>query len=147
MKVILKKDVPSLGKRGATVEVAEGYARNYLIPRDLATVASEGALKALAMEQKATEAKKARQEVEARALAERLSRLEVVIPARMGEGGRLFGSVTAKDVAEALARQGVTLDKRKLEVEEPIKQLGTYRIPVKLHPKVHSELAVRVIPG
>ncbi len=147
MKVILKKDVPGLGKRGATVEVSEGYARNYLIPRDLAAVASAGALKALAVEQQAAEAKRTREEAEARALGDRLARLEVVIPARLGEGGRLFGSVTAKDIVEALAKQGVELDKRKLEVAEPIKQLGTYRIPVKLHPKVHLELAVKVVQG
>ncbi|MGE5553781.1 MAG: 50S ribosomal protein L9 [Betaproteobacteria bacterium] len=147
MKVILKKDVPNLGKRGDTVEVSEGYARNYLIPRDLAAVASEGALKALAVERRAAEAKKAREEAEARELRERLAKLEVVIPAKLGEAGRLFGSVTAKDVVEALLKQGIELDKRKLELAEPIKQLGTYRVPVKLHPKVHLELAVRVIPG
>ncbi|HHW15327.1 MAG TPA: 50S ribosomal protein L9 [Firmicutes bacterium] len=147
MKVILKQDVPNLGQRGAAIEVSEGYARNYLIPRGLAAVASEGALKALAVEQKAAAARKAREEAEARALGERLAGLELVIPAKLGEGGRLFGSVTAKDIAAALETRGVKLDKRKLELAEPIKQLGTYQVPVKLHPKVHLNLAVKVVAG
>jgi large subunit ribosomal protein L9 len=144
MKVILKKDVPSLGKKGATVEVSEGYARNYLIPRDLASHATEGALKALAVEQKAVSTKKAREEAEAKALGDKLEKLQVVITAKLGEAGRLFGSVTAKDIAEALARQGVALDKRKLELSEPIKQLGTYEVLVKLHPTAHVTLKVTV---
>lgn len=147
MKVILKQDVPNLGRRGAAIEVSEGYARNYLIPRGLAAVASEGALKALAVEQKAAAARKAREESEARALGEKLAGLELVIPAKLGEGGRLFGSVTAKDIAAALEARGVKLDKRRLELAEPIKQLGTYEVAVKLHPKVHLNLAVKVVAG
>lgn len=147
MKVILKQDVPSLGQKGATVEVSEGYARNYLIPRDLAATATEGALKALAVAQKAVEHRKSREEAEAKALAERLAKLEVVIKANMGEAGRLFGSVTSKDIVEALAAKGVSLDKRKIELAEPLKQLGTYQVEVKLHPKVHLKLAVKVVPS
>ncbi|MGE5509473.1 MAG: 50S ribosomal protein L9 [Chitinophagales bacterium] len=145
MKVILKQDVPTLGKRGATVEVSEGYARNFLMPRGLAVEASEGALKALAVEKKVAENKAAKEEAEARALGEKLKGLEVVIPAKMGEGGRLFGSVTAKDIADALAKQKIKLDKKKLELEEPLKHLGTYEVTVKLHPKVHVSLKVQVV--
>lgn len=147
MKVILLKDVPNLGKRGTSVEVSEGYGRNFLMPRGLAKEASEGALKALAAEQKAAATRLAREEAEARALGEKLSQLEVVVPAKMGEGGRLFGSVTSKDVAAALEARQITLDKRKIALEEPIKQLGTYQVPVKLHPKVHVNLTVHVKQG
>lgn len=147
MKVILVKDVPNLGKRGATVEVSEGYARNYLIPRGLVKEASEGALKALAVEQKAAAARMAREEAEARALGEKLAATDVVIPAKLGEGGRLFGSVTAKDIAAALEAKHLKLDKRKIELAEPIKHLGTYQVPVKLHPKVHLTLSVKVVQG
>lgn len=147
MKVILKKDVATLGKKGATVEVSEGYARNFLIPRDLAAPATEGALKALAVEQKAVAHRLEREEAEAKALGEKLAKLEVVIPAKVGEAGRLFGSITAKDVADQLAKLGAAVDKRKLELSEPIKQLGTYQLEAKLHPKVHVKLSVKVVQG
>lgn len=145
MKVILKQDVATLGKRGATVEVSEGYARNFLMPRGLVVEASEGALKVLAMEKKVADNKAAKEEAEAKALGEKLGSVEVVVPAKMGEGGRLFGSVTAKDIVEALAKQKIKLDKKKLELEEPLKHLGTYEVPVKLHPKVHVNLKVQVV--
>ena len=145
MKVILKQDVATLGKRGATVEVSEGYARNFLMPRGLAVEASEGALKALAVEKKVADNKAAKEEAEARALGQKLAELEVVVPAKMGEGGRLFGSVTAKDITDALAKQKVKLDKKKLELPEPLKHLGTYEVAVKLHPKVHVNLKVKVV--
>lgn len=145
MKVILKQDVATLGKRGATVEVSEGYARNFLMPRGLVVEASEGALKVLAMEKKVADNKTAKEEAEAKALGEKLGSVEVVVPAKMGEGGRLFGSVTAKDIVEALAKQKIKLDKKKLELEEPLKHLGTYEVPVKLHPKVRVNLKVQVV--
>lgn len=146
MKVILLKDVPGQGKRGEVVNVAEGYARNYLLPRGLASEASKGKMKELEARQQATAQKEQKIAEEARALAARLNNLTVVIGTKTGEGGRLFGSVNNKDVADALAAQHrVELDKKKLVLKEPIKQLGLYSITAKLHPAVSAEIKVQVI--
>lgn len=148
MKVILKQDVKNLGPAGKAVEVAEGYARNYLIPRGLATVATAGNLKVLEQQKQADANRKAKEEQEAEKLSTALSRVEVVIGARTGEGGKLFGSVTAKDVADALQRDnGLVVDKRKIELAEPIKALGTYKLTARLHPRVTAEIKVRVVEG
>jgi large subunit ribosomal protein L9 len=146
MKVILLKDVPGQGKRGDTVNVAEGYARNYLFPRGLATEASAGKMKEMADRRQAQALKEQKIEQEARELAARLDRVTVVIKTKTGEGGRLFGSVNNKDVADALAAQHkITLDKKKLVVKEPIKQLGVYSATARLHPSVHAEIKVEVV--
>lgn len=146
MKVILQKDVPGQGKRGDVISVADGYARNYLIPRGLAVAASKGKMKELAERRRAVALKEKRIEEEARELAARLGSLTVVVETKAGEGGRLFGSVNNKDIAEALAAQhNIALDKKKLALEEPIKQLGTYSVPAKLHPAVQAEIEVQVV--
>lgn len=147
MKVILQADVPGLGKRGDVVEVSEGYARNYLLPRRLAQEASPGALRAvthLAQEKQ----KKADRELEqARRQAGRLEGRLVTVRARAGEAGKLFGSVTARDVAEAIVSQfSLTVDRRKVLLDEPIKAVGTYPVRIHLHPGVDVTVQVRVIP-
>jgi len=146
VKVILLKDVPGQGKRGDVLNVAEGYARNYLLPRGLATEASQGKINELAVRQQAQALKEKKIEQEARELAARLDNLKVVIKAKVGEGGRLFGSVNNKDISDALAGQhNIVLDKKKLVVKEPIKQLGVYTVIAKLHPVVQAEVKVEVV--
>ena len=146
MKIVLTKDVPGQGKQGAVINVAEGYARNYLLPRGLAVEASKGKMNELAVRQQAQEAKESRIEQEAKVMAARLDNIKVVVKAKKGEGGRLFGSVNNKDIADALAGQHkIMLDKKKLVVKEPIKQLGVFTVTAKLHPAVQAEIEVEVV--
>jgi len=146
MKVILLKDVPGQGRQGDVINVAEGFARNYLFPRGLAGEASKGRLKELADRRQATAIKEQKIEQAARELAARLNNLTVVIKTKTGEAGRLFGSVNNKDIADALADQyKIKLDKKKLLVKEPIKQLGKYTVTAKLHSVVQAEINVEVV--
>lgn len=145
MKVILQQDVKNLGKKGAVVEVAEGYARNFLFPRKLAVEATQGQMKELDMK-KAAEARKQQQiEDEARQLADKLKDLVVKIATKSGDGGRLFGSITNKDIADILAKQyKITIDKKKIELKDNIKSLGVYPVNAKLHPNVQTTFRVQV---
>lgn len=145
MKVILIQDVKALGKKGDIKEVAEGYARNFLIPRGLVVEASGGHLKEHQSQEKRQEAKVAKALTAAENLAKKIDGLNLEVVAKVGEGGRLFGSVTSADVAKALKEKGFDIDKRKIELGEAIKSLGTYSVRVKLHPNVdsHVELVVR----
>ena len=148
MKVILIQDVKTLAKKGAVVEVAEGYARNFLFPRNLAKEATLVNMKEL--EHKNTlEAKKKHQILdEAKVLANKISTITVTISTKAGEGGRLFGSVTSKDIVEILeSKHKIVVDKRKVELKEPIKTLGVYQAIVKLHPDVTGEFKIQVIEG
>ena len=145
MKVILLKDVKNLGKKNDVIEVAEGYARNYLIPRGLAAEASAGNLKQREQELATQSRKRQREEEQAQAIAQKLAGLRLQIKVKAGEGGRLFGSVTSADLAKELERHGIAVDKRRIELEEPIKQVGSYEIPVKLYPGVQATLAVTVV--
>lgn len=146
MKVILQVDVKALGKKGDLVEVAEGYARNFLIPRGLAKVANESNLRALRAEQSQAAAKAQRELEEAKRVAAELEKAPIAIAGKTGGAGRLFGSVTAQDIAAAVkAKTGVQLDKRKIQLDEPIKALGTYRVPVRVHPQVEAVLTVQVV--
>jgi len=145
MKVILQANVKKLGNKGDLIDVAEGYARNFLIPRGLAVVANEGNVKSLQTAKSHAKARVEREESLAREVAARLEKLTIKIEAKTGESGRLFGSVTAADIADAVKKSaGVDLDKRKIELDEPIKVLGRYRIPVGLHPGVVAHLNVNV---
>lgn len=145
MKVILTAEVKSLGKKGKICEVSDGYARNFLFPKGLAVEATQGNLNDLASKKANEDRKKAKEKQDAQALAEKLSSITVEVHTKIGEGGRLFGSVTNKEIAEALkSKYGVEIDKRKLEVKEPIKALGSYSIPTKLHPEVSAQLKVEV---
>ncbi len=145
IEVILREDVKSLGKAGALVRVKPGYARNFLLPRGLAYEASEGNKKRIAAEQKARETKSASERVVAQKIAAALGALSVSIAAKAGEGDRLFGSITTQDIADKLAAMGHTIDKRKIELEHPIKTLGSHRVPLRLHPEVVAEIPLTVV--
>jgi large subunit ribosomal protein L9 len=145
MKVILQQEVKNLGKKGEIKEVSEGYARNYLLPQKLAIPATATNINN-ASQQKEAEIRKAKRILdEAKLNAAQLGKLAVVVPVKIGEGGRLFGSVTSKDIADALKSQhGVEMDKRKIELKDSIKALGTYQVTVKLHPEVSTQIQVQV---
>jgi len=146
VKVVLLEDVKNLGKKGDLLQVAEGHARNYLLPRKLAVEATEGKIKELAKLQEAADRKKQREESEAKNLADRLESLLVKVYSKSGEGGKLFGSVSNKDVVDALFRDyGIKIDKKKVILKEPIKKLGFYSLPVKLYPSVQVNLSVNVL--
>ncbi len=145
MKVILQQEVKKLGKKGDIIEVSEGYARNYLLPQKLAIPATAGNVNA-AKQQKDIEAHKAKRILdEARLHAAQIAKLKVSVPVKTGEGGKLFGSVTSKDIADALkAQHGVDIDKRKIELKDALKTLGTYPVTIKLHPEIAAQIEVEV---
>ncbi|NLM40957.1 MAG: 50S ribosomal protein L9 [Firmicutes bacterium] len=146
MKVILQADIKSLGKKGDVVEVAEGYGRNYLLPRGLAVEASEGNLRHVAQQKQLESAKAERELKEAQKIGEKIKDQKLEVQAKVGEGGKLFGSVTPQEIADQLRRQfAVEIDKRKIEIKEPIKSLGTHPVVVKVHPKVHVTVLVNVV--
>lgn len=147
MRIILTADVDRLGKSGELRDVAEGYARNFLIPRKLAVPASGGAYRAWQHDIANREEKRAREREEAAALAARVSSTTLTMGVKVGEGGKLFGSVTAKEIADALARRGIEVDRHKVELEEPLKQLGTYKVAVRVHAGMEpAEVTVVVEP-
>lgn len=147
MKVILARDIPKLGNRGAVVEVAEGYARNYLIPRGLAVEATDGRLKELSNEKRRQDQKQKQELEDAKRLAARLEGKTVEVITRAGEKGKLFGSVTNKELSQSIKNSfHIDVDRRKIDVKEPIKALGNYEITIRLHPEVHTRLHVKVIP-
>lgn len=146
MKVILLQDVPKVGKKDQVLEVKEGYARNFLFTKKLAVEATPANMKELQRQEKIRADKAAEQKAEAVALGERLKNTTVTIQTKCGAGGKLFGAVTNKEIAEQLEKStGIKIDKRKINLEENIKTLGTYRPLVKLHPDVHVELTVKII--
>ena len=148
MKIILRSDVESLGRVGDLVNVKPGYARNYLIPQGMAMVASAGNERRFELERKKLEAKADETRAEAKTLAEKLSAAEVNIEVRVGEGDKLYGSVTAANIGETLDAMGIELDKRKLLLDAPIRALGIYDIAVRLHPDVEAQVKVAVVkPG
>ena len=146
MKVILKQNVKNLGKAGDVVEVADGYGRNYLLPRGLAVEATDANLRQL-RERERVQARQERRELEeARRVAAALENLTIQIRAKAGESGRLFGSVTTADIAEAIAEAtGHRVDRRRIQLDEPIRQLGAVQVPVRLHPDVTVTLTVEVV--
>jgi large subunit ribosomal protein L9 len=148
MKVILTKSVEDLGDKGDVVEVADGYARNYLVPKKFAVKASDGALKqAESMRVARIEAERKSLE-EAQALGEALAGVRVVVAARAGDAGNLFGSIGASDVAEAIVKfTGVEIDKRIIQIEEPIKEIGLHEIALKPHSEVEVSVTLDVIPA
>jgi len=144
MEVILREDIDKLGNRGEVVKVAPGYARNFLIPKRLAVEANASNKKIVEQERQAHLRKEAKQESEASDLAKLVNGVSVTITQKSGENDQLFGSVTSKDVADALAAKNFTIDRRKILLDEPIKQLGEYKIPVRLHKNVTAEVTVVV---
>jgi large subunit ribosomal protein L9 len=145
IEVILREDVKSLGKAGELVRVRPGYARNFLLPKGLAYEASEGNKKRIAAETRARTTRLEAEKGEAQAFAARLGAVTVTLTGKAGEEGKLFGSVTAQDVADGLAQQGLTVDRRRIELEHPIKLLGFHTVTVRLHPEVHAEVRVQVV--
>ena len=145
MEVILREDIERLGSRGQVVRVADGYARNFLLPKRLAVAATDSNRKIVEQERQAHLRREAKQKGEAEDLAKLLGGVTVTIAQKAGENDQLFGSVTSKDVAEALALQNYTIDRRKVQLEEPIKQLGEFKVPVRLHRDVIAEVTVLVV--
>jgi large subunit ribosomal protein L9 len=145
MEVILRQDIPKLGARGQIVSVAEGYARNYLLPRRLAMPATEANKRIIEQERQAHLRREARQKAEAEELAGLLAGLTITLRQKAGEHDQLFGSVTAMDIAEALARRNFQIDRRKIQLEHPIKQLGEHKVPLRLHREVTVEITVQVL--
>ncbi len=145
MEVILREDIDKLGSRGEVVKVAAGYARNFLLPKRLAVAATDSNKKIVEQERQAHLRKEAKLKGEAEDLSKLLTGVSVTIAQKAGENDQLFGSVTAKDVADALAGQNFTIDRRKIHLDEPIKQLGEYKVPVRLHKDVTVEVTVVVV--
>ena len=147
MEVILRQAVENLGKPGEVVKVKNGYARNYLLPRDLAYEATPGNLKRIQQERDRLEAAENQRRETAQELATRLEQVSLTFSARVGDEGKLFGSVTATDIAQQLESQGFHIEKRQIDLHDPIKALGVYRVPVRLHAEVKPEIRVWVIKG
>ena len=145
MEIILQEDVDNLGHIGDVVKVRDGYARNYLLPRGLALEASRRNLRVLEHQKRLTAAKKERVLSQAQTLSTQLAALNVVVPARAGEEDRLFGSVTNLDIEKALKAQGVDIDRRKILLTEPIKQLGTHTVPIQLSGGMRGNVTVQVV--
>ena len=145
IEVILREDVQSLGRAGALVRVKPGYARNYLLPQGLAYEATEGNKKRIAAESKARASRDQAEKTEAQRVATTLSAVTLNLSGKAGEEGKLFGSITSQDVADALARAGHTVDKRRVELEHPIKTIGEHAVTIRLHPEVHAQLRVTVV--
>jgi large subunit ribosomal protein L9 len=146
MEVILREHVDNLGHRGDVVKVAEGYARNYLLPRKLALPVTEHNKRQIERERKVAEARDMEEKSAAEAIAVRLTQLEIEISRRVGENETLYGSVTSADISQALKDKGFDVDKRKIVLAEPLKALGENTIPVKIHRDVTAQVKVKVVP-
>jgi large subunit ribosomal protein L9 len=144
MKLILREDVENLGKGGELVEVKPGYGRNYLLPRGLAVLANPRNVRELEHQKTVAQAKAAKLKASAQAVAKRLSETPVTLKRKVGEQDKLYGSVTALDVAEALAARGLDIDRRSIDLGEPIKTVGEFEVPVKLHSEVVGKAKVKV---
>ncbi len=145
MKVILRQNIDKLGKIGQIVDVKDGYALNYLIPKGFAYVAVKGNVKALEEEKKIVEKRNLQELKAAELLASELEKISVTIPVQVGEEDKIFGSVTTQMIADALKEKGHEIDKRKIELEEQIKTLGIYNVSIKLHPSVSAKIKVWVV--
>jgi large subunit ribosomal protein L9 len=145
IEVILREDIKTLGRAGEMVRVKPGYARNYLLPQGLAYEATEGNRKRIAAETRVRAAKDQAERTEAERVAGTLSGLSLTLKGKAGEEGKLFGSITSQDIADALAGEGYSFDRRRIELEHPIKTTGTHAVSLRLHPEVHAELRVSVV--
>ncbi|MFW6138214.1 MAG: 50S ribosomal protein L9 [Spirochaetota bacterium] len=145
MKVILTQDVPELGEEGDVKEVARGYARNYLFPRGFAVEDSKFNRNRLKERRKKIEVKKVKKKEEARKMAEELSAISINIPAAVGKGDKLFGAIHEADIAKALEEQGYSIDKKNIQLNEPIKNVGVYKVPIKIYEDINAELKVWVV--
>ncbi|MDC4225285.1 MAG: 50S ribosomal protein L9 [Candidatus Manganitrophus sp.] len=145
MKVILREDVDKLGRMGDLVNVADGYARNFLLPRNMAALATTKNIKSLEHEKRVIADRIKKEKMAAEEEAKKISAVSVSISVQVGEEGKLFGSVTSKDIADAIVAQGFEIDKRRIQLEKPIKEIGTFMVPVKVHHDVTAQVKVEVI--
>lgn len=146
MKVILTQDVKGSGKKGDIVNVAEGYARNFLFPKKLAVEATEANLKEVARNKAILAQKKADELTEAKLLAKQLEKISLTLAVKIGEGGKLFGSINTKDIGEEIEKKyGLSIDKRKIELKGPIKNIGPHQVTIKLHPEVSANIDINVV--
>jgi len=146
VKVILTQDVSPLGKSGDMKDVADGYASNFLIPRKLAVPAAGGAYRAWQHDIASREEKRKREREEAEIAAQRISSTTLTLGVKVGEGGKLYGSITSKDIADALGRRGIVVDRHKVDLSEPLKTLGTYKVAIRVFPGLTPEVTVAVEP-
>ena len=146
IEVILREDIKTLGRAGEMVRVKPGYARNYLLPQGLAYEATEGNRKRVAAEGRVRAARDQAERSEAERLASSLSQVSLKLSGKAGEEGKLFGSITTQDIADALGQQGYQIDRRKIELDHPIKTTGAHTVSIRLHPEVHAQLGVSVVP-
>lgn len=145
MKVILIKDVPTLGAIGEEVQVKDGYAHNYLFPNKLAIEATKGAVRVLEQKKHQREREEKKLKAESSAIADKIKAASCTISVESGEGDKLFGSVTSEMIADALKAEGITIDKKKIALDEPIKALGVYTVEIKLHPEVKAQARIWVV--
>jgi large subunit ribosomal protein L9 len=146
VKVILTKDVPKLGKTGEMKTVADGYAQNFLVPQNLAVPASGGAYRAYQHDIASREDKRQRERADAEIAATRIASTTLTMGVKVGEGGKLYGSINSQDIAEALGRRGIVVDKHKIELDAPIKSLGTYKVAIKVYAGMTPEVTIVVEP-
>jgi large subunit ribosomal protein L9 len=146
MKIILREDVEKLGKAGEVVKVKDGYGRNYLIPRQLAVLANVRNMKALDHDRRTIEARAKKTRKTSEALAAALSAVSLTLPAKAGEEGKLFGAITSRDIAEALGKAGLTIDRKAIQLADPIKQVGDYKVKIRVAADVVPEISVSVVP-
>jgi large subunit ribosomal protein L9 len=145
MQVILLEDVPSLGKAGDQVKVSDGYGRNYLVPQKKAILATEKSLKALEHQKRLVQQRMGKTKKDAERMAQQIETLSCTFAKAVGESGKLFGSVTSMEIESYLKENGITVDRKKILLEEPLKNLGMFTVPVKLHPEVTAQLKVWVV--
>jgi large subunit ribosomal protein L9 len=145
MRIVLKEDIENLGRRGEIVQVAEGYARNFLLPKGKALLATDGNLKVLEREQRRYTLRVAREKEEMEVLARKIAGISCTLVRKVGENDQLYGSVTGADIAESLGKEGIAIDKRRIQLQDPIRTLGIYSVPVKLHAEVRAEVKVWVV--
>jgi len=146
MKIILREDVEKLGKAGEIVKVKDGYGRNYLIPLKLAVLANVRNMKALDHDRRTIETRSKKTRKAAEATAATLSAVSLILPAKAGEEGKLFGAITSRDIAEALGKAGVTVDRKAIQLADPIKQVGDYKVKIRVAADVFPEISVSVVP-
>ena len=147
MKVLLREDMENLGRRGEVVKVAPGYARNYLLPKRLAMPVTAGAMKLIAQERRAFQVKQDREKQSAEELARRIAEVSCTIVKKVGENDTLYGSVTTQELGEILAKEGIEIDRRRIQLDEALKALGDHKVPVKLHREVTAEVTVKIVPA
>lgn len=145
MRIILKEDVKNVGSMGQIIDVSDGFARNYLIPKGLAVPANTRNIRELEHQKKVIQERAKKVKITAQTISEKLSNIKLILKAKAGEEGKLFGSVTTKDISDALKNEGFEIDKKKIIIDEPIKRLGEYTVTVKLHPDVSSQVRLEVV--